>query len=454
MTVTLAGTGMPWRWMRRATLLLGIALLAVGLTAGFLTTRWRSPTSTAARESLLAVPRAGGTDVAATRAAAIVQLQDRLRAAPGDRRSWAALGSLYVEQARVTADPTYYPRAEGAFRRSLALGPEGNVEALTGLGMLANARHDFGAGLRWAERARTVNPNRPEVYGVLGDALVELGRYREGFAAIQRMVDLRPNLASYSRVSYTLELQGDVAGAARALEVAQAVASDPSDAAFAAFQLGELRWNSGDLTGAADSYVRATRLDPTYVPPQAAQARLHAAQGDTARAIAEYEAVVTRLPAPEYVTELGDLYTVAGRTADAAREADLLRAEERLLRANGVNVDLEVSLYTADHHVDLARGLAAAWAEYRRRHSLFVADALAWQLHANGRDAEALAHADEALRLGTGRALFHFHRAEIEKALGRLEAARADLQQALLLNTHFSILHAPEAVRELDAPRG
>jgi hypothetical protein len=51
-------------------------------------------------------------------------------------------------------------------------------------------------------------------HGVMGDALVELGRYDEAFVQIQRMVDLRPDLSSYARVSYARELQGDVVGAA------------------------------------------------------------------------------------------------------------------------------------------------------------------------------------------------------------------------------------------------
>jgi Flp pilus assembly protein TadD len=82
---------------------------------------------------------------------------------------------------------------------------------------------------------------------------------------------------------------------------------------------------------------------------------------------------------------------------------------------------------------------------------VFVADALAWQLHANGRDAEAITHADEALRLGTRSALFHFHRGMIELSLGRLDAARADLRQALAINPHFSLLHAPEARQVLSS---
>ena len=75
--------------------------------------------------------------------ASIEAAQLRLTAVPGDHVTWAQLGSAYVEQARVTADPTYYDKAEGALRTSLELRAESNDAALTGQGALANARHDF-----------------------------------------------------------------------------------------------------------------------------------------------------------------------------------------------------------------------------------------------------------------------------------------------------------------------
>jgi len=40
-------------------------------------------------------------------AASIVRAQDRLLAVPGDYVTWAALGSAYLERARVTADPAF-----------------------------------------------------------------------------------------------------------------------------------------------------------------------------------------------------------------------------------------------------------------------------------------------------------------------------------------------------------
>ena len=391
---------------------------------------------------------------ARTLGASTEDLQRRLRANPEDGRSWGRLGLAYVEQARVTADPALYPKAEGAFSRSLRLQPKGNFAALAGRGALANARPDFAAGLRWGNEARRLNPKSPEVEAVVGDALVELGRYEEAFATYQQMVDLGPGVASYTRASFALDLQGGVPGARRALELALGEAVSPRDMAFPQYSLGELAWNNGDVEEARRRYEAAVRLDSTFIPPQAGLARVHAATGETERAVSQWKAVVARTPLPEYVAELANLYLVTGRPAEAEQQFSLLQAQRKLLEANGVNGDLEIALFSADHRLDLGRGLAAAQAEWRRRQSIHVADALAWQLHAHGRHAEALQMADRALTLNMRNALFRFHRGMIHHALGQVAAARADLEEALRINPHFSLLHQRTAAETLASLRG
>jgi len=105
----------------------------------------------------------------------IFALQARLRAVPDDPRAYASLGLAYVAQARVTADPSWYPKAEGALRESLRLREHDNQDALLGLGALALARHDFEAALDRGRAARVVDPFDADVYGVIGDAMLELG---------------------------------------------------------------------------------------------------------------------------------------------------------------------------------------------------------------------------------------------------------------------------------------
>src|SRR5438552_10247336 len=88
---------------------------------------------------------------------AIASLQQRLRAAPQDWESWANLGLAYVQEARVTADPRYYPKAQGASSRSLRLHPDANSAAYTGERALALARLDLAGVLRWSAMARAVS---------------------------------------------------------------------------------------------------------------------------------------------------------------------------------------------------------------------------------------------------------------------------------------------------------
>jgi tetratricopeptide (TPR) repeat protein len=370
----------------------------------------------------------------------VASLQARIAEQPDDWRSLASLGLAYVQEARITADPSHYPKAEGVLQRSLDLDDDQNFQALIGMGALALARHDFAAGLEWGRRAAGVNPSNAAVYGVMGDALIELGRYDEAFTTIQTMVDTTPDLSSYARAAYAHELQGDIDDAERIMQLALQAAPTLVDSAWVLNQLGDLAFNHGDLAAAREHYRRALAADPSFVPPAAGLARVDAADGRFDRAIEGYLAVVARYPSPEYVVALIDLYTVTGRNEDAEREIDLLHAEEQLFEANGVNVDLEVALFSADHGVDLTDGLRAAEAEWARRQSIQVADALAWQLHANGRDTEALRYAHRALALGTRNASFLYHRAVIEHALGRRDAARADLAEALDINPSFSIV--------------
>jgi tetratricopeptide (TPR) repeat protein len=374
----------------------------------------------------------------------IESFQQRLRSLPSDWRSWGLLGLAYVQKARVTADPRYYPKSQGALDRSLAVRRRGNFEADVGQGALALARHDFSGALAWGRRARRINPYDPNVYGVIGDAQIELGRYRHAFSTIQHMVDLHPELPSYARASYARELQGDVPGAIRDMGLAMQAAGTPEDRAFAAYQLGELYFSNGRVGRAAAYYRQAAMLAPAYPPPHAGLAKVAWARGEVERAIRLYSAVIRRYPLPEYVIALGDLYSTSGRRSLAARQYALVWVEERLFHAAGVNVDLELSLFDADHG-DTQAALTEARAEWGRRHSVLVADALAWALHRNGRDREALHYADLARSLGYRSASFAFHAGMIELSLGRRAAATLDLRHALAINPHFSILQAPVA---------
>jgi tetratricopeptide (TPR) repeat protein len=382
---------------------------------------------------------------AGTLGATIASLEARLEAVPEDWEASATLGTAYVQQARITSDPSAYPLARTALRRSLALQPTGNAGALVGLGSLAAARHDFAAALRWGRRAVRAAPFDAGAYGVLGDAQLELGRYRAAFASFQRMVDTRPDLASYARVSYTLELRGNVAGAIDAMRAAFDVAAGRPDVAWAAAQIGKLHFGAGRIGDAREWFRRARAADPDAMEAEAGLALVAWASGDLPAAIAGYERLAARYPSPEHVATLGDLYAAAGDGEAAAAQFDLVRAEARLFRANGVNTDLEIALFEADHRGPGAAraALRAARAEWGKRTSVHVADALAWALYANGRYRDAAAASEQALRLGTRNALFLFHAGMIQLRLGDRTAAIRFLGEAFEVNPWFSVRWAP-----------
>ncbi|MFJ7244424.1 tetratricopeptide repeat protein [Kitasatospora sp. NPDC098652] len=374
----------------------------------------------------------------------ITHLQDQLRRQPQDPQALATLGLDYVQQAKNTADPTYYPKAEEVIRRALDQKQPDDFTAMGAMAALDNARHNFARALGWAQRAVAANPYNSALYGTLADALTQLGRYDEAAQAVQRMVDLHPGTPSLSRASYVAELRGDTDTARQDMSRALQDATGPADQAFTHYYLAELAFNNGDAATALAETRTGLAADPGYTALLQAKARAEAALGDTTSALADLTTATQRVPQPEYVLQLGDLYQSLGRTHDAEQQYQLFRAEQRLFTDNGVTLDSDAALFEADHGSP-DQAVTIAEAGMKSRPFLDTHDALAWALHKDGRDHDALAEADQALATGARNALFHYHRAMILAALGNTTAEQADLSGALAINEHFHPLHAPEA---------
>ena len=377
---------------------------------------------------------------------AVEQLQKDLERVPGNYRAWTDLGLAYVQQARVTADPGLYARADGAFDKALELRPQDNDGALTGKATLAAARHDFAGALALTDRSLAINDFSATTYAVRADALTELGRYDQARDAIQKMFDLRPGgLDGYSRASYAFELRGDAVRAQEMLEQARSAARTPADKAFASYYLGEIAWHSGDLDRAETEYTTALADDPTYAFALAGRAKVLAARGETTAAAGSYQDVVGRLPLPEFVVAYGELLEATGQSAAAQEQYDTVRLIQKLFAANGQDVDTELALFEADHGTPQAAVASASKALAKRPDGIFTQDAYAWALHAAGRSAEALPYAKNAARLGYRNPSFAYHLGAIALAAGDKATAKTALTQVATLNQAFSPLHGPRA---------
>ena len=378
----------------------------------------------------------------------IAALERNLADDPGAAPLYAALGNAFLQKVRETGDPSFYARARTAFQQGLRQDPR-DAGTLTGLGALALARHDFEGGLRYGMRAHAAAPEVVRPYGVIVDAQLELGRYDEAARTLQRMVDLKPNLASYSRASYFRELHGDLNGAVEAMRLAASAGGDASEnLAYVQTLLGNLEFERGRLGAAGGAYRLALARYPKYAPAEAGLARVEAARGQLGEAIRRYRSVVGRLPLPEHVIALAEAELAAGRVAAARRDLALVAVEQQLQQRSGVNTDTELALFEANHG-DPGEAVVLARRAWANGPSVRSADALGWALTRAGRPAEGLRWAHRALKLGSADPAFLYHAGMTAKAAGRDDLARRWLARSLARNPRWSPLYAPRAEKAL-----
>jgi tetratricopeptide (TPR) repeat protein len=425
------------------------ALIAAGFVAFFGGAFSSSPSipPTALAGSQSAEDFKTGFALNASTAQLVDSLQSTLSTNARDEHSWALLGLAYQQRARETGDPSYYTKADGALHRALALA-RSDYLVYSGLGSLALSRHRFAEALAYGEQAQAIAPKIAMNYGVIGDALIELGRYPEGFRAFDTMGHIQPSLTSYSRISYARELLGRTANAIKAMKLAVDAATDTKEPlAWTHVQLGKLYFGHGRYAAAVNEQTLALRIFPLYAYGLDALAQSEGAEGHYRRAITLERAAVDRVPLPQYVAFLGDLYKVTGHPVLARRQYALIGAIDRLLRANGVRTDVDIALFQADHGIRLHQALVRARIGRAERPSIDGDDVLAWTLERNGQCTAALSYSKLALHLGTQDALKFFHRGMIERCLGHTREATSWFRRALALNPHFSVLWGPVAER-------
>jgi tetratricopeptide (TPR) repeat protein len=428
--------------------------LALVLIAGLAATWWATggPFSRAARD-VGSAGYAAGSDPAISTDRAVATLQNRLQQEPTFAAGYAQLGDAYLQKARETADPSYYGKADEVLHQALSLDAQ-SFDALVGLGSLALSRHQFRDALQWGEEARALNPYSVDAYAVIGDAHTELGEYDEAIAAFQKMIDLKPGLPAYSRVSYARELHGDADGALAAMTKAVKLGGPGTEAtAWTRVQVGNLYFNRGDYPNASRYYKQSLFDYKDYPHGYAGLAKVATARGHYADAIKLYKRVTRVLPLPEYVIALGDVQQAAGKTQDAARTYGLVDVEDQLLQAANVDSDVEIAQFNVDHSRNVATVLQQAQQGAERRPSLKGYDVLAWTLYKTGDVTGAQSAMKHALKLGTKDPLMLFHAGMIAYAAGDHSAARGYLEFAATINPHFSVLYETTATRLLDQLR-
>jgi tetratricopeptide (TPR) repeat protein len=391
-----------------------------------------------AQSPVPAVPRSAADD-------AIARWTQRTGAAPTEVDAWVSLGDAFMQKARETADPGYYRRAEAAYHKALAGQPR-HVGALTGLAWVHGGLHEFEQSMEWARKALAVDPGSQSAHGLLGDAALELGDYDAALEHYQKMLDIRPDLASYSRGAQLLWLTGNSRKALWMMDKAvKAGGPYAENTSWARAQLGVMLWRQGALLAAEQTLDAALTATPDNYHALAAMGRVKAARQDYAAAIDHLKRASAVVPQLETVVALGDLYAVTGQKDEAEKQYALVATINRLNQASGARTDLQMAKFHADHDRNLAQAVQDAEAAFRSRKNVYAADTLAWCYYKVERYEDARKTIRKALARRTPDAEILFHAGMIHAKLGDRAAAQRYLYQALSLNPHFHPAHAATA---------
>jgi len=375
--------------------------------------------------------------------AEVTAAQKIIEKVPDEAVGYNKLAVAYIRQARETGDFSLNTNAQTAVDRALEIEPQ-NYDAQKLKASLLLTLHRFADGLEAGKKLRELNPRDAFIYGVLTDANVELGNYKEAVESVQMMVDTRPNMESYARVAHVRSLHGDSDGAIEALSLASRVA-DPADKeaqSWCLTFLGHEYFKVGRFDEAERVYDAALKILPNYHHALAGKGNARAAAGDYENAVKFLAQTQARVPTPEVVIALGDVYAKSGNQEKAAEQYKLAEFIEQKLD----NLDQRrLALLWADQNTKLDEALVIATREHAARKDVYTADIYAWCLYKKGDLPAAKTAITEALRLKTKNALFFYHAGMIEKGLGNSKAAADYLQKALQLNPSFDILQAENA---------
>ncbi len=380
---------------------------------------------------------------------------ERIKGTDPDLEAMLNLARAYLQKTRETNDGSWLERATSLIDRVLTKSAE-NYEALRLRIEVAMSHHRFPRVIEYAADLTARNPSDAGVFGLLGDALMEQGRYDEAGAAYSRMFDLGPNLFSYNRLGYHRFVTGKPGEAIHWMSqaVAAGAGGEPEHLAWCLVEYGDMLFKTGKTEQAMASYLQSSKAFPKYYRARAALGMASAAVGNTTEAVRLLTEAQNTVPYPEYAAALADLYRRTGNGAEAERQSKRVDAMVKIARSGGEKANRVVAIIYATEGRNLPEALELAKAEFEVRNDVYSFDALGWSLYKNGKLAEAQQASEKALKLNTPEPAFWYHAGAIALAAGQSDIASRRLRRALDLNPIFDFRYAPETKRLLASATG
>lgn len=361
----------------------------------------------------------------------------KIQANPGDTKSKLLLVSEYINASRISGQYDYYDKASLNIINKILQTEPSNFEALSLKALVMLSQHHFADALAVASAAQKVNPYSSFPYGLLVDANVEMGNYKEAVAAADQMESIRPDLRSYSRISYLREIYGDLPGAIDAMSravKAGITGNEPTE--WCRVQLGKLYEQTGNIKEAKFQYQLSTAARPNYPYALTGLGRIAAFEKKSDSAVMYYMLAQKLTTENSVKEEMAEMYAISGNNVKANEMASSVAAdmEEKAAKAAkdpsaGHYSDKEIAhsyLVTGNY----AKALEYAMNEYNRRPgNIEINQLVAWINYKNNNISAAVSHLQKAMLTNNQNPSLLFTAAAIYKQMGELSKASSLLEK-------------------------
>ncbi len=376
--------------------------------------------------------------------AAIQGLINEINLHPENTKAKLQLALAYIQESRISGEHAYYDKTALQLLDDVLKKEPENTDALCSKATVLLSQHHFADALPFAEQAMKLNPYNSGVYGIMTDAYVELGKYNDAVKMADKMVSVRPDLRSYSRVSYLREIYGDYNGAIEAMKLAVSAGYPGLEqTSWVRTCLGHLYEVTGDLQNAQMNY-EITLIDrPDYAFALAGLGRVEKAKRNYSSAIQYFEKAKAQVKDFSFDEELTELYRFTNQPKKASEHAyETIAALTNMSDKNGNNhghyADRELAYaYLNIYNYELA--LKHALIEYNRRpENIDVNQTLAWVHYKRGEYIDARKYMDVALHTGSKNSVLLYEAGLIKIKSGEKERGIALINQSLQINPFVS----------------
>ena len=367
-----------------------------------------------------------------------------------DYESLLKLAEIYIYEARVSGEHPYYYQAAlktlgEVLKNKAKLTKDQKFTALFYKSTVQLSQHNFNKALNTANEALAINDLNAGIYGVLVDANVEIGNYDKAVEMCDKMVQIRPDLRSYSRTSYLREIHGDILGSKKAMVMAINAGAPYSEyKCWSIITLGNIYEAEGQLDSAQICYEMALQERENYPFGIAGKARIEAKKGNLAEANKLYNDAIAILTEIGFNISLAELKKKEGKTDEATKMISEIETMFQEDIESGHNMNLEYASFLMNFKEDYNTSLELGLKEYESRpKNIDVNKLLAFTYYGLKDNESAKKHLNIALATSKPDA-------DLICLQGLLNNDKNEIKEALALNPYQDHLFINEAKSALN----